>query len=249
MFCTAAALFVSVLAYMLSNSWPVSVIAAFAYLLNFSVANYQLSGLVDSADAFLFVLLTWALLSRKWILLPAIGFVAGLTKETFIPMGFVFAGTWVLSESSAERVKKVLAVVAMAVVGLITVLVVRSSIDHVMVLPWDIVALERSAEGGFIHNLLRAGTEWNLWLTIIWIPFVFFAAKYIPKEWYRGALAAAVVTIALSAWNDAGPAAGRSVVSAGNVARPLFDVVGPLFAIAFALTTELVPQNSGPARK
>jgi len=235
---------------MLSDSWSVSVIAAFAYLLNFSVANYQLSGLVDSADAFLFVLLTWALLSRKWALLPAVGLVAGLTKETFIPMGFVFAGTWVLSESSAQRAKRALAVLAMAVVGLITVLVVRSSIDHTLVLPWNIVAQERSAAGGFIHNLLHAGAEWNLWLVIIWLPFVFIAAKYVPTAWCRGALAAAVVTVALSAWNDAGPAAGRSVVSAGNVARPLFDVVGPLFAIAFALTVELVPQNhSGPTRK
>jgi hypothetical protein len=250
MFCTAAALFVSMLAYMLSDSWSVSVIAAFAYLLNFSVANYQLSGLVDSADAFLFVLLTWALLSRKWALLPAIGLVAGLTKETFIPIGFVFAGTWVLSESSVQRAKKVLAVVAMAVVGLMTVLVVRSSIDQALVLPWNIVTQERGAAGGFIHNLLRAGAEWNLWLTIIWLPFVFIAARCIPKAWCRGALAAAVVTVALSAWNDAGRAAGRPVVSAGNVARPLFDAVGPLFAIAFALTAESVLQNrSGPTRK
>lgn len=235
-FCAAAALFVSMFGYMLSGSCSVGAVAAFAYLLNFTVANYHLSGLVDSADAFLFVLLTWALMSGEWALLPAIGLVAGLTKETFVPMGFVFAGTWVLSESSTQRTKKVLAVVAMAVVGLITVLVVRSSIDHTLVLPWNIVSQEHSATGGFFHNLLRGGTEWNLWLTIIWLPFVFFAAKYTPKGWSRGALAAAVVTLALSAWNDAGREAARPVVSAGNVARPLFDVVGSLFAVSFALT-------------
>ncbi len=239
-FCAGAALFVSMLAYMLSASSSAGAVAALAYLLNFTVPNYHLSGLVDSADGFWFVLLAWALLSRKWMIVPAIGLVAGLTKETFIPIGLVFAGSWVLSESSPQRAKKVLAVVAMAVVGLITVLVVRSSIDHTLVLPWNIVSQERSAEGSFIHNLLLVATEWNLWLTIIWLPFVFFAAKYVPRAWCRGALAAAMVTIALSAWNDAGREAARPLVSAGNVARPLFDVVGSLFAVSFAVTLQVV---------
>jgi hypothetical protein len=237
-FCSAAAFFVSMLAYRFSSSCSVGVVAAFAYLLNFSVANYHLSGMIDSADAFWFVLMTWALLSRKWILLPAIGLFAGLTKETFIPMGFIFAGTWVLSESSPQRAKKLLAVVAMAVVGLITVLVVRSSIDHTVVLPWTMASQERSTAGGFIPNLLRIGTEWNVWLTILWLPPVFFAAKRIPKAWLRAALAGAVVTIALSAWNDAGRAPGRPVASGGNLARPLFNVVGALFAVSFAVTIE-----------
>jgi hypothetical protein len=239
-FCTAATLFVSMLGFRVSGSCSVGVVAAFAYLLNFSVANYHLSGMVDSADAFWFVLMTWALLSRKWVLLPAIGLVAGLTKETFIPMGFVFAGTWVLSESSPQRAKKVFAVVAMAVVGLITVLVVRSIIDHAVVLPWNMVSQERSTAGGFIQNLLRTGTEWNLWFTLIWLPPVFFVAKRIPKAWLRAALAGAVVTIALSAWNDAGRAPGRPVVSAGNLARPLFNIVGALFAVSFAATVQSV---------
>jgi hypothetical protein len=244
-FCAAAAFLVSVLAFMLSARRLIGVVAAFAYLLNFTLANYHLSGLVDSADAFLFVLLTWALMSRRWALLPAIGLLAGLSKETFIPIGFLFAITWVLSESSVERTKEVLAVIVMAVVGMTTVLVVRSAIDHSLVLPWNIVAQEHTIAGGFIYNLLRIGTEWNLWLTIVWLPFVFFAAQYIPEGWSRGALVGAVVTVALSAWNDVGRAAGRPVVSAGNVVRPLFDVVGPLFAISFALSVESLERNSG----
>lgn len=235
LFCGCAAWFVSALAYRLSGGVPTSIVAAFAYLLNFAVPNYHLSALVDSADAFLFVLLSFALLSGKWALLPVIGFVAGFSKETFIPIGFVFAATWVLSERSADRMKRTLAVVVMAVLGMIVVLFVRSVIDHALVLPWDIVSEERSPSGWSAHNLLSAETGWNFWLTIVWLPFVFLAAKRVPKPWRRAALAGTIATIALSAWNNA---------PRGNTARPVFDVLGPLFAVSFALTAELAQRSA-----
>jgi len=46
-----------------------------------------------------------------------------------------------------------------------------------------------------------------------------------------------VTTIALFIFNDVADTA-RPILSAGNVARPLFDVVGALFAVSFALATE-----------
>jgi uncharacterized membrane protein len=160
-FCGWAAWVVSALAYRLSRGVPASMVAAFAYLLNFAVSNYHLSGLVDSADAFLFAVLSFALISEKWALLPVIGLVAGFSKETFIPIGLVFAATWVLSEGSADRLKRMLAAVVMAVLGVSVVVFVRSVIDHALVLPWDIVSQERSLSGWSADDFLNAITGWS----------------------------------------------------------------------------------------
>ena len=236
-FCAGTALLVSVLAYSLSRNASLGTLVAFAYLLNFTVSNFQLGGLVDSADAFWFALLTCALLSRQWALLPLIGLLAGLTKETFTPLGFTFAAVWVLASQPREKAaQKIGAVIAMGAVGLLTVLAVRSAIDHRWALPWNIVAEEHA--GGFVRNLLHGLTEWNLWLTMILLPFVFLAAKRIPMEWRRAALCAAITTVVLSAWNDAGREASRPFASAGNVGRPLFSIIGPLLAVSFALALD-----------
>jgi|HubBroStandDraft_6_1064221.scaffolds.fasta_scaffold00142_40 hypothetical protein len=235
-FCAASAFLVSMLAHGISRKLTVAVVAAFAYLLNFTVSNYQLSALVDSADAFFFVLLTWALLRGKWALLPPIALLAAFSKETFVPIGTVFALTWLLLEPPVERKKKIVAVIVMAVLGLSAVSALHSAIDHTLVLPWNVASHERGS-GSLAESLLRVAAGWNLWLTIIWLPFVFLAAKYIPKQWRWAALAASVTTIALFAFNDVADTT-RPVLSGGNVARPLFDVVGALLAVSFALAVE-----------
>jgi len=235
-FCAASAFVVSAIAHGISRKPTVAVLAAFAYLLNFTVSNYQLSALVDSSDAFFFVLLTWALLNDKWMLLPLIALPAALSKETFIPIGTIFALTWLLLEGPTER-KKILAVILMAVLGLAMVSVLHSVIDHAMVLPWN-VASEEHAEGSVAISLFHVAAAWNLWMTILWLPFVFLATKYVPKEWRWAALAAAVATVVLFVYNDPGPDPARPLVSGGNVARPIFDVVGPLLAVAFAFAVD-----------
>ena len=131
-FCATAAFIVSVLAYGVSANGTAAIAAAFAYLLNFLVSNFHLSGLVDSAEAFLFALLTWALLSRKWMLLPIIGLFMGLAKETSVPIAFVFAATWVWLESPPKRTNAFSTIVIMTVIGLVTVLIVRSVSDQTL---------------------------------------------------------------------------------------------------------------------
>lgn len=229
-FCAAAAWLTSVIAYRLTGGIPASAAAGFAYLLNFALSNYHLSGLVDSSDAFLFVLLCSALMSGKWVFLPAIGIIAGFSKETFIPIGFIFAATWVLSERSTDRVRRMFAVAAMAALGMTVVLAVRSVVDNALVLPWHIVSQEHSVSASNLHHPIALSESWSLCLTIIvWLPFLFVAAKRIPPAWLRAVLAGAAATMALSVWNHAG---------SGNTDRPMFDVFGPLLAVAFAITTE-----------
>jgi len=229
-FSAAAALIVIILAKMLSANFAAAILAGFGYLLNFTVANYHLSGLVDSGEAFCVVLLIWAMVTHTWTLLPLIGLLAGLTKETFIPIAFVFAAIWIFMESKVERAKPVLFVAAMSVVGVITAMVVRSTIDRHLVTPWHMVAQEDLTSHGVVHNLVHVFGSWNLWLTIVWFPFVFLAKRRIPRGWRFGAFGAAGMIFALSVWNDAG----------SNTARPVFDFLGSLLAISFALAVEVL---------
>ena len=229
-FCGATAFIVIILAKMLSANSAAGILAGFAYLLNFTVANYHLSGLVDSGEAFCVVLLIWAMMAHAWALLPLIGLLAGLTKESFIPVGFVFAATWVFVESKVERTKPVLYVAAMSVVGVVTAMVVRSTIDRHLVTPWHMVAQEDLTSHGMLHNLVHVVGSWNLWLTMVWLPFVFLARRRIPRGWRFGAFGAAGMIFLLSVWNDAG----------SNAARPVFDFLGSLLAISFALAVEVL---------
>ena len=245
-FCAATAFLVSVLVFGMSRKSTMAAVAAFAYLLNFTVSNYQLSALVDSADAFFFALLTWALLRNKWTLLPPIALLAALSKETFIPIGTLFALTWLFLDSVAWK-RKILAVIAMAVVGLSTVSVLHSVIDHSLVFPWNVLSHEH-AEGSAAISTFHVVASWNLWITIIWLPFVFLAAKYIPKQWRWAALAAALTTLILFVYNDPGPDLSRPLLSAGNIGRPIFNVVGPLFAASFAFAVEAFQGNPKASR-
>jgi len=235
-FCATTAFLVSILVYGMFRKSTMAVVAAFAYLLNFTVSNYQLSSLVDSADAFFFALLTWALLRDKWMLLPAIALLAALSKETFIPIGTVFAFTWLLFDSAARK-KKIIALIAMTIVGLSTVSALHSVIDHNLVFPWNVLSHEH-ATGSVATSVFHVVAAWNLWITIIWLPFVFLATKYIPRQWRWAALAAAVMTLVLFVYNDPGPDPTRPFLSAGNIGRPIFNVVGPLFAASFAFVAE-----------
>lgn len=241
LFCAATTFLVSVIVYAMYRKSTMAVVAAFAYLLNFTVSNYQLSALVDSADAFFFALLTWALLRNKWMLLPPIALLAALSKETFIPIGTVFALTWLLLDSWARK-KKILAVIAMAVVGLCTVSVLHSAIDHNLVFPWNVLSHEHAA-GSVATSVFHVAAAWNLWMTIVWLPFVFLAAKFIPEQWRWAVLAAAVTTLVLFVYNDPGPDPARPFLSAGNIGRPIFNVAGPLFAASFAFAVESFQQK------
>jgi len=238
-FCAAAAFIVSLLAYQVSANGTVAIAAAFAYLLNFLVSNFHLSGLVDSAEAFLFALLTGTLISRKWILLPVIGLLMGLAKETSVPIAFVFAATWVWIESPPQKTKAFAEIILMTIIGLVTVLIVRSVIDQTLVTPWHIAAQERTSTST-LHNLLGVIGGWKFWLALIWLPFLAFAAKRFQKGWFYGAIAAALAAFVLSVFNDAG----------GNAARPIFNVLGPLFTISFALMPELLEvRQSQPSER
>jgi hypothetical protein len=89
-------------------------------------------------------------------------------------------------------------------------------------------------------NVFGMLISWNLWLTLGWSFFLFLTAGRFPKGWRYGVIAAVVMVVLLAAWDHAGW---------DNVARPLFNILGPLVAISFALAVELAQQSVGAGRR
>jgi len=75
----------------------VALVASCLSLLNFNTANWWLAGLVDSGEGCALMLLTWALLSRRWWLLPIGGALGAFAKESFVPLAVVYVAVWWLS--------------------------------------------------------------------------------------------------------------------------------------------------------
>lgn len=42
------------------------------------------------------IALTWALLTKRWVIIPLIGIIGALGKETSIPLAFAFCAAWCL---------------------------------------------------------------------------------------------------------------------------------------------------------
>ena len=74
------------------------------YLLSFAVHNKHLGcGLVDSGESSLMLALYWLLLARKLFLLPVVGIIGALAKETFIPMATIATVGWAVIELRQKR--------------------------------------------------------------------------------------------------------------------------------------------------
>ena len=82
-FIATSAFLLVVVGYGLVGDYATALLAAFIYLADFAVANFNLSGMVDSAVNCLLMAVVWALLTDRWWLLPVLGVSGALAKETF----------------------------------------------------------------------------------------------------------------------------------------------------------------------
>ncbi len=92
-------------------------------------------------------MLAWALATRRWWLLPLIGVLGGLAKETFIPLSIALAGTWWLVLALEERrldARAAVGIVSMAVAAIAMPTIVRLAVERDVVWPWALAAQQRS---------------------------------------------------------------------------------------------------------
>jgi hypothetical protein len=194
---------------------------ALLYLLNFQVTNYLLAGMVDSLQAATFAVLPYFLAQGRWklVFLAAIAGAAG--KETTLVLVTAFTGAWVLKRGQYYGRFAVMTAAAAAGTQVVPLLIGGT--------PSNFLAL---AEGqqyytgrGIVESLWGCIKPWNLWFTVGWtLPFAWTERRGIAGDWASGCLTSAIAILALGTWSDAGP----------NIARPLFNVCGPLLCLATA---------------
>lgn len=237
MFCAATACLIVSIGVKLLGSLSTALLGATLYLLNFAISNFQLSGLIDSGEAFFMIAVVWSLLNQRSYLLPLWAVLGALAKETFVPFSIVFAFTWWWTERR-EGVKnnyQLKWIIALAVIGLTTVSAVQSSQAGQLRLPWQIAG-QAQAPVNFFGALVRCLTERSFWYVFGWlIPLGVWRLKYFPKPWLTAAFATAVLAIILGAYSNAG----------GTVGRATFNIIGPLLSLSVAVLIARWPKHSG----
>lgn len=226
-FCAMSACFIVSLGRKMLGDYTVALLGASLYLLNFAVANAQLAGLVDAGEACLLLAVVWAMFNKRWWLLPIFGVLGALTKETFVPLSCAFAIVWWVSTlpRSSGRPWQVVWVAAMGMAGFSTIVVIQSVISRELVFPWDLAVTLRS-QASYFPGLVNWVLNRSFWYIFVWLlPLGIWRLKYLPKTWVFASVAATSVALILGTWNNAG----------GNVARALFNIVGPPLSISVAL--------------
>ena len=203
------------------------------YFLNFAVHNKHLGcGLVDSGESSLMLALYWVLFARKLVLLPVVGVLGALAKETFIPLATIATIGWAAVEHWRGRWNPALALwlAVMIVVGLsVNVLLQYAAYDR-LILPWEFAAQIRddpwARDVGLLRGLIGCLTDRQFWYIFGWLlPLGALRMRDMPPAWVGASLGGAAAALAMGAW-----------INAGGVAAPaVFNAIGPLLSISAAL--------------
>ena len=210
------------------------------YLLNFATSNLTLAGMVDSGEACFLAALVWALLERRWWTLPLWGVLGTLAVETFLPFSVVFAVTWWLAQDGSDRRRAQPAWIAvMGVAGTATLIAVQSTVSGHIVWPWEF-AKSLDAGGGYAASLVQSVFNRGFWYVFIWLlPLGVWRLNRLPRPWVMACGVTSIVALLLGAYHASEP---------GNVARPLFNIAGPLLSLSVAILLAEWRLSAGPGR-
>ena len=212
------------------GDYAVALIGGVVYLMNFAVANLNLSGYVDSAVNCFMMAVVWTLLTGRWWLLPLWGVLGALAKETFAPLSAVFAFAWWLTASrrDAVRLSQLAWVGAMGAVGLATLTLLMSQVSSPYT-PWRFAA-SRWAESGsgyfYLSGLVGCLRSREFLFAFAWLlPLGVWRLRHLPQPWVAGSTCAALAALAMGAYDNA----------LGNAARAVFSASGPLLSLSVSL--------------
>ncbi len=229
-FCAGAALIVLDLGALAGAGTATALIAALLLLGSFNTPNFYLSGLVDSSELFVLTAAFWALASGRFALLPVIGVLGGVAKESTVPFMAALTGGWFLVELLRRRPFLRGSVIAVASVGLglATVLAVRhliggqaNALAGVSGAPLD------RPLSSILHDILAVPLGRSFLYSFAGIlPFSLFSLKRLPAPWLGALASALLAALVLAGWAGLGDNAGR----------PLFSTTGAILVVAAALT-------------
>jgi len=225
-FCATTGCLLVMIGRRVTGNLAVALLGSTLYLLNFAVMNLQLAAMVDAGEACLILAVIVTLFSGRWWLLSLWGLLGALAKETFLPLAGMLALVWWYVEfrKSRDKVRRLLPILAMLVVALATIIGLRSTIAGGMVLS-DMLA-QTQAASGYPSRLGGVFFSPTFWYVFIWLlPLGVLRLRRLPRPWLIATIFSAATALTLGVYRDVG----------GNVARPLFDVMGPLLSISAAM--------------
>jgi hypothetical protein len=216
--------------------------ATLLYFLNFAVHNKHLGcGLVDSGESSVMLALYWVLFTRKFFLLPIVGLIGALAKETFIPLATIATLGWAAAELWRRRPSPRLGLwlLAMIVVGLsVNVLLQYAAYDR-LILPWQFAAQIRddpwARDVSLLTGLIGCLTDRQFWYIFGWLlPLGALRLKDMPVPWLGASLGGGAAALAMGAW-----------INAGGVAAPaIFNAVGPILSLSAAAFLTSAPRRT-----
>jgi uncharacterized membrane protein len=224
-FCAATATLLAIIGRQLTRDDAVGLLAATLYLLSFAVPNFQLAGLIDSGESFFMLVLTWCFIARKWWLLPLIGIGGAFAKETFLPFATVFAIVWWFHIERRNAGRLIGWVIAMIVSIAVTLVLIRWALFGRIIWPWQIAAMMNS-QTNFVVALWNCISDRSFWYVFLWLlPLGVLGFQKVPRAWLWATVITSLVALLLGAYKN----------MAGTVARPIFDIAGPMLSLSVAM--------------
>ena len=226
---TSAHLLVSI-SHRITGNYSVALLSGFIYLADFAVANFNLSGYVDSGVNCILLAVAWTLLTDRWWLLPLWGIVGALAKETFVPLSSALVLAWwfMAFRRGTAKLSRWAWIFGMMAVSLATVAFLMSH-NSPPDTPWSF-ASSRLADSGtgylYLSGLLRCIFAREFIFTFGWLlPLGLFRIGRLPATWVAGSACAALIALAMGAYDDA----------LGNATRAVFSACGPIFSLSISI--------------
>jgi hypothetical protein len=179
--------------------------------------------LVDASETAVMCLLAFALWERRFAFAAGIVAIGATSKETVAPLAAAFAFGWVLRDEEGGLTRAARVAVTLALVGIVVASGVRSVVEQRVVLPWGTVA-EMARPLSVMHSLRGVLAPQWVYAFAALLPMGVWGLRGLPRQWIAAAGFASGTAVVLGIYNDAG----------GNLSRPVFNVTGPLLALATA---------------
>lgn len=228
LFTATGAFFLLLLGRKCTGSLAIAFGAPLLYLLNYMIIKrYVGFGMVDSGEACLMIVLFWTLFERKFFLLPVVGLVGALAKESFVPMCFLATLGWAVLEYRDGRWKlpQTLWSLGMILVGLATVGFLLFHVTGSPVLPLQFAGLLRAEDSSLFQGLIPCVTNRSFLYAFAWLlPLGAMGWRRLPKPWISASVGGAVAALAMGAWNNAG----------ANTVPAIFNSLGPVLSLSVA---------------
>jgi hypothetical protein len=198
------------------------------FLLNFTIPNRQLgSGLVESGESCCMLMLFCALLQRKFFLLPIIGLLGALAKESFVPISATATLGWAIYEfrRGTWKLSATIWSVFMVLTGLSTVVLLQWSVTGHLIWPWAFARSLRDTQVDLLTGLARCFTAHYFWYVFGWLlPLGVVRLRAVPAAWVWASAGGAAAALSMGAWNNA----------AGDTIPSVFNSVGPVLSLSAA---------------